>query len=119
MPIELLVGLPPAHYGRQFGQFQGYFTRGGVEEFEFHGKRFTIRIDEVTVYPQAYAAAMTMYIQLSPYPKTVVLDIGGFTVDYLLIKNGQADLSVCDSLENGVIVLYNQVRPDRAWKEVA
>ena len=28
---------------------------------------------------------------------------------YLLIKKGQADLSVCDSLENGVIVLYNRI----------
>ena len=26
-----------------------------------------------------------------------------------MIKNGHADLSVCDSLENGVIVLYNQI----------
>ena len=25
-----------------------------------------------------------------------------------LIKNGQADSSACDTLENGVIVLYNQ-----------
>jgi len=36
-------------------------------------------------------------------------DIGGFTVDYLLIKNGTPDLSVCDSLEHGVIMMYNQI----------
>lgn len=40
----------------------------------------------------------------------MVVDIGGFTADYLQIKYGQADLSVCDSLENGVIVFYNRVR---------
>ena len=42
--------------------------------------------------------------------KAVILDIGGFTADYLLLKNGQADLSTCDSLENGVILLYNHIR---------
>ena len=29
---------------------------------------------------------------------------------YLQIKYGEVDLSVCDSLENGVIVLYNRIR---------
>ena len=43
-------------------------------------------------------------------PKAVVLDIGGFTADYLLLKNGKADLASCDSLENGVILLYNKIR---------
>lgn len=38
------------------------------------------------------------------------MDIGGFTADYLQVKNGEGDLSVCDSLENGVILLYNQTR---------
>ena len=38
------------------------------------------------------------------------MDIGGFTADYLLMKNGKADLSSCDSLENGVILLYNKIR---------
>lgn len=40
----------------------------------------------------------------------LVVDIGGFTADYLLMKNGKADLSSCDSLENGVILLYNKIR---------
>ena len=39
----------------------------------------------------------------------MVINIGGFTADYLLIKNGQPDLSVCGSLEDGVIVLYNHI----------
>lgn len=30
-------------------------------------------------------------------------------MDYLLIREGNADLSVCDSLENGIIKLYNQI----------
>ena len=107
--IKLLVGLPPAHYGAQYERFQEYFTNGGIVEFEFRNKKFTICIDEVSAYPQAYAAAVTMYSQIRSYLKAVVIDIGGFTVDYLIIKNGDADLSACDSLECGVITLYNQV----------
>lgn len=39
----------------------------------------------------------------------VTVDIGGFTLDYLLLRNGRPDLSVCDSLEKGVITLYNKI----------
>ena len=37
------------------------------------------------------------------------LDISGFTLDYLLLREGRPDLSVCDSLEKGVITLYNRI----------
>ena len=40
----------------------------------------------------------------------MIVDIGGFTADYLQVKNGEGDLSICDSLENGVILLYNKVQ---------
>jgi plasmid segregation protein ParM len=108
MHIQLLVGLPPAFYGKLYERFEQYFKRPMVE-FEFHGRIFRIRITDVTAYPQAFAAAMPVYGHICAMPKVIVLDIGGFTADYLLIKNGQADLSVCDSLEHGVIVLYNQI----------
>ena len=109
LPVQLLIGLPPSHFGAQFERFEKYFTRGEVDEFEFNGRKYEIFINEVTAYPQAFAAAMPVYSQISSYPKVTVIDIGGFTADYLMIKNGQADLSSCDTLENGVIMLYNQV----------
>jgi len=74
IPIKLLVGLPPAHFGRQFIQFQEYFTHVGIEDFEFHNKKFMIQIDEAHAYPQAFAAAMTVYSQIRSYPKVVVID---------------------------------------------
>lgn len=52
----------------------------------------------------------TWHPRIQQLSKVIVVDIGGFTADYLLIKNGQADLSVCDSLENGVITLYNRIK---------
>jgi plasmid segregation protein ParM len=52
---------------------------------------------------------MPVYAHINTYPKVIIVDIGGFTADYLQIKNGQADLSVCDSLEHGVIIMYNNI----------
>jgi len=108
MQIHLICGLPPAHFGAQYKRFQGYFKRG-IEEFELHGKRFRIQINEVTTYPQAFAAAMPVYSSITSFPRAIVVDIGGFTADYLALKNGVADLSSCDTLEHGVIVLYNLI----------
>ena len=107
--IQLPVGLPPAHFGAQAKKFTDYFKRDGIVEFVYRDKPYAIRITDVVCYPQAYAAAATMLHTLMDDPKAVVLDIGGFTADYLLLKNGKADLTSCDSLENGVITLYNRL----------
>lgn len=79
-------------------------------DFEFCGRKYSIYIDDVVCFPQAYAAAVTMLNQLINHPKVLILDIGGFTADYLRMRNGAVDLSTCDSLENGVILLYNKIR---------
>ena len=108
--IQLPVGLPPAHFGAQAEKFTAYFQKKGIVEFQYRDKHYAISIDDVACYPQAYAAAATMLHTLMNEAKAVVVDIGGFTADYLLMKNGKADLSSCDSLENGVILLYNRIR---------
>lgn len=83
----------------------------GIKQLQQYARDKDIPIDGIVVtYPQAYAAAAIMLHTLMDDPKAVVLDIGGFTADYLLLKNGKADLTSCDSLENGVILLYNKIR---------
>lgn len=108
--VRLAVGLPPAHYGTQYKKFEGYFLNRGVMEYELDGHPYRIFISDAACFPQAYAAVMPVYQKIQQLSKSIVVDIGGFTADYLLIRNGQADLSVCDSLENGVIMLYNRVK---------
>lgn len=108
--IQLSIGLPPAHFGAQAEKFTAYFQGRGVIEFFYRDRHYIISIDDVACYPQAYAAAATMLHTLMDEPKAVVLDVGGFTADYLLMKNGKADLTSCDSMENGVILLYNKIR---------
>ena len=91
--IQLAVGLPPAHFGAQVERFTQYFGQRGMVEFEVQGKPYSIYIEDVACFPQAYAAAATMLHTLVEEPKAVILD-----------------LTSCDSLENGVILLYNKVR---------
>lgn len=110
IPIQLAVGLPPAHYGAQYERFERYFTNRGTISFQFNSRPYAIVIINVLCFPQAYAAACTMLQKLCDEPRALVVDIGGFTADYLQIKFGEAQLSACDSLENGVILLYNQTR---------
>lgn len=109
MKIQLAVGLPPAHYGAQNDAFTRYFSGRGVVSFFYHGKHFTIDIDDVACYPQSYAAAASILETLTTVPLALVVDIGGYTMDYIRIKNGRGDLASCDSLENGVIMLYNKI----------
>ena len=109
IPIQLAVGLPPAHFGGQSRPFTRYFSDRGTINFSYKDRQYSIQINDVACYPQSYAAAMTMYRELVNVPKALVLDIGGYTVDYLLIKNSVGDMTMCDSLENGIITLYNRI----------
>lgn len=90
--IQLAVGLPPAHFGAQVERFTQYFGQRGMVEFEVQGKPYSIYIEDVACFPQAYAAAATMLHTLVEEPKAVILDIGGFTADYLLMKTERLTL---------------------------
>lgn len=110
MRVQLAVGLPPAHYGAQHKAFTRYFSERGVVQFKFQNQAYSIYIDQVLCFPQAYAAAVTILQSLMDKPKAIIIDQGGMTTDLMLLKDGAGDLSVCESLEHGVITLYNQVK---------
>lgn len=38
-----------------------------------------------------------------------IVDIGGYTTDVLLLRNGKPDLQFCRSLESGVITMNNDI----------
>ena len=111
-PIEitLLVGLPPAHYEQLHSRFEQYFLRRREAiDFEYNGKYYSIRINKVLSYPQAFAAAVTQYSTLKAHSVAYIIDIGGFTIDVLKLRYGRPDLEVVESFEKGVITLYNSI----------
>ena len=65
--VELPVGLPPKHYGALFEKFGQYFVRPGVQRFTFNKREYLVQITKAAVFPQDYAAAMTIYPQIAAY----------------------------------------------------
>lgn len=110
--VELLVGLPPAHYGKHRRMFREYFMReGNIIDFTYMKTPYKIVFSDVKVYMQAYAAYCLVagQLRLSSLPKVLVIDIGGFTVDYMILRFGQLERGYVDSLEEGIIKLYRGI----------
>lgn len=112
MPVEqiqLAVGLPPEHFGVLKDRFAGYFKRDGVIRFVYGDKPYSIMIDRVMVFPQAYAAVVPRSSLVVHTVRMFIVDIGGYTTDVLLLKNGKPDLQFCRSLETGIITMNNEI----------
>ena len=89
-------------------KFAQYFRRG-VVKFTYKEQPIHLEIRRVLVYPQAYAAVIPQSGQLLKTPRVFIVDIGGFTTDVLLLRNGKPDLQFCRSLESGVITMNNEI----------
>ena len=87
--VQLAIGLPPAHYGAQHRSFAEYFTGRGLIRFGYQDRQFGISIDTVRCYPQAYAAAALMLKELMVCARALIVDIGGYTADYLMMRRGR------------------------------
>lgn len=64
--IQLAVGLPPEHYGVLKDKFARYFKRDGIIKFVYKDKPYSIMIDKVMVFPQAYAAVVPKSSMVKP-----------------------------------------------------
>ena len=107
--IDLAVGLPPEHYGLLKDKFRGYFKRNQSVQFIYNDKPITIMIRDVFVYPQAFAAIAPQKSQLKHHLRLFLVDIGGYTTDVLLLRQGKPDMQFCRSLETGVITMNNDI----------
>ena len=107
--IQLTVGLPPEHYGVLKEKFMHYFQREETIDFKYNGREYHILIDRVMVFPQAYAAVIPQSSRIVNTPRMFIIDIGGYTTDVLLLKNGKLDFRFCRSLETGIITMNNEV----------
>lgn len=97
--IDLAVGLPPEHYGVLKDRFAKYFKRDGIIQFTYRDKPYSITIRNVMVFPQAYAALIPQSSKVLRMSGVFIVDIGGYTTDVLLLRNGKLDSQFCRSLE--------------------
>ena len=85
--VSLPIGVPPKHYAELAERYREYFLGDGkVQELVYNGRTYHTCIQDVAVYPQAYAAMMTEGEKIRQIPKAVGIDIGGFTSDFLLMR---------------------------------
>ena len=110
--IVLGVGLPPADFGQQAPGFKKYFldhAKHGIT-FKFNGRSVLFYVKDVFVSPQNFAAVMCFKASLFKQYRTVnCIDIGDGTVDLLVIRKGQPDLSVRVSDRSGMAVLRSEI----------
>lgn len=107
--IDLSIGLPPEHYGVLKEKFADYFKNRDLIKFVYKDKPYNIIIDHVMVFPQAFAAVVPNSSKIVNTLRVFVIDIGGYTTDVLLLKNGRPDLQFCRSLETGIITMNNEI----------
>lgn len=108
--VKLPVGLPPKHYGKLYREFEKYLKCMDIVEFSFRKKQYKVSIQDVVAYPQSYAASLTIHKKIANQSKVTIIDIGGYTLDPLVLRDGKPDLSMCESLEFGVIKMYNNIK---------
>lgn len=109
--VDLAVGLPPEHFGTGKDNFVKYFYKFGTHlEFEYNDTPYKINITNVYNFPQAYAAITSRANIFKEYSKTYIIDIGGYTVDVILLNHGIPDLQVCKSFELGINTMANNIK---------
>jgi len=108
--VDLLVGLPPLHCKEMGARFKSYFKAHGENIcFEYNKTTFNVKIADVHVFPQAYAAALTTRDKIVDANLVNLVDIGGYTVDLLQLNGLRPDMSVCTSLYSGVNSLFQRI----------
>lgn len=110
--IYLSVGLPPSDMRGLAGRFRLYFLRDGSPlHFVYNNITFDITIKDVFVSAQGFAAIYPndLFSKVIQYPQAYIVDIGGYTTDIALVANKRIDLTFFETIEYGVIHLYNEV----------
>jgi plasmid segregation protein ParM len=101
--VVIAAGLPLTTFGREKEAFEKYLKQFLPLRFEFEGKEYKVNITDVKLFPQGYSAIAYRHDILTKEPSQILVDIGSWTVDCMMINNGIPDANTCRSLEMGVI----------------
>lgn len=99
--IVLAVGLPLTRFSAERKAFIDYLSKREKVVFTFEQKLCKIHIMSVSVFPQCYAAVAGMISSFGK--KALVIDVGSWTVDSMLIVDKRPDNSKCDTQNEGLI----------------
>lgn len=105
--VFLAVGLPLTRFGAERNNFIKYLTKNKRVDFRYENEAYHIEIDDVAVFPQCYAAVVDKIPTMAK--KTLVVDIGSWTIDIMPVINKSPDESKCVTVPRGLITCMSYV----------
>ncbi|MBN2878216.1 MAG: ParM/StbA family protein [Clostridia bacterium] len=110
--IIIAAGLPLTTFGKDKAAFEKYLMPLVPIRYEYEGNKYKINILDVKLYPQGYSAIVNEKNLLNREPSQILLDIGSWTVDCMIINNSIPDASSCRSLEMGIIRCIEEIQEE-------
>lgn len=99
--VFLAVGLPLTRFGAEKNDFIKYLTKNKRVNFKYENESYHIEIDDVAVFPQCYAAVVDKIPTMAK--KTLIVDIGSWTIDIMPVINKSPDESKCVTIPKGLM----------------
>lgn len=105
--VFLAVGLPLTRFGAEKNDFIKYLTKNKRVNFKYENESYHIEIDDVAVFPQCYAAVVDKIPTMAK--KTLIVDIGSWTIDIMPVINKSPDESKCVTIPKGLITCMRSI----------
>ena len=105
--VFLAVGLPLTRFGAEKNDFIKYLTKNKRVSFKYENESYYIEIDDVAVFPQCYAAVVDKIPAMAK--KTLIVDIGSWTIDIMPVINKSPDESKCVTIPKGLITCMRSI----------
>ena len=105
--VFLAVGLPLTRFGAEKNDFIKYLTKNKRVSFKYENESYHIEIDDVAVFPQCYAAVVDKISTMAK--KTLIVDIGSWTIDIMPVINKSPDESKCVTIPKGLITCMGSI----------
>ena len=105
--IYLGAGLPINMFGAQKPDFLKYLSRNKDIKFKFENIEYNVKLEHVSVFPQCYAAVFDNINNLKN--EVLIVDIGSWTLDMMLIKNHKPDTAACYTVDEGLITCMRTI----------
>ena len=99
--IALAVFFPLTRFSAERKPFIEYLSKNEFVAFTFENDLYRAHIMNVSVFPQCYAAIAGMLPSFGK--KALVVDIGSWTIDSMMILDKRPDSTKCDTQNEGLI----------------
>ena len=111
--LKLGVGLPPRHLAALRDKFGKYFKERGTLSIQYKNRVYEIMIKDALVFPQCFSAVAAFEEKarriINDYDFCLLIDIGGYTVDIVEMRDGKPLPDKCLSLELGVNKMVDDI----------